>query len=63
MEEIGREERKHDEHINTSLGDLPPMHGASFVEHGEGLNHTQPLSARFLPCHYFDFIVGTSTGG
>lgn len=63
MEQIEREETSHARQHSYDPSDFiiprrPPNAG------GEGFDfETSEPSYRFLPCHYFDYIAGTSTGG
>lgn len=52
MAEVGIREQKEDAQLRNILG------------HGSYDSEQDPLTTRApLPCHYFDYIVGTSTGG
>jgi len=43
----------HDDYLNnTQVGDVVASHCKNL-----------PNSAKFLPCHYFNYAAGTSTGG
>ncbi|KAK4168356.1 acyl transferase/acyl hydrolase/lysophospholipase [Cladorrhinum sp. PSN259] len=64
MECIAEEEHR----LNREAADdVPPEALSSFSPHPmpEHVNHRStapPVQASFLPCHYFDYISGTSTG-
>lgn len=46
--------------LNSSAGDLDNLEGDGVVATAtQGL----PNSSLFLPCHYFTYAAGTSTGG
>jgi hypothetical protein len=45
----------------------PPSEGEEYTKVKSAKNQAEELSAlrrekRYLPCHYFDYICGTSTG-
>jgi hypothetical protein len=52
MEVIQIEEISHNQQIKSSA-DSPLLESAPDTVKG----------SKYLPCHYFDFICGTSTGG
>lgn len=52
MKEIEREERRMDQHSKSSA-DSPYLRNVQ----------KDAWKSEYLPCHYFDFIGGTSTGG
>lgn len=62
MNEVGAIENSANERDEL----LQPVHNSSFFPYqhpsmaGPGTQHTNQC---YLPCHYFDFMIGTSTGG
>ncbi|KAG8529725.1 uncharacterized protein KY384_005206 [Bacidia gigantensis] len=61
MQEVGRLEQTRFEHAKGSA--YSPLFDASASESSPGLDEDRKPSANYLPCHYFDYIAGTSTGG
>ncbi|KAL9106719.1 MAG: hypothetical protein Q9227_008288 [Pyrenula ochraceoflavens] len=59
MMTISRIERGFDENLVVGL---PLDHSFSPEQYPPELEHL-PKDRRYLPCHYFDYICGTSTGG
>jgi hypothetical protein len=56
MEEVEKYERADDSKATSSLH---PLHDTPSTRE----DATRDASTDFLPCHYFDFIGGSSTGG
>ena len=54
-------------HTNTDIDTLPsPSDNESPIEPDDIIptpTYKVPNSSLFLPCHYFDYAAGTSTGG
>ena len=51
---------------SVSSADSPFIDPGITVENKDGIKspvtEKAPLSGRYLPCHYFDYIAGSSTG-
>ena len=70
MDKIGEEEKRIDPTIQSSFAPCDykpkPSRGLDGVE-ADGVIATAteglPNSSLFLPCHYFTYAAGTSTGG
>lgn len=67
MRAIGRLERAHDEPAESSFH---PLSSAPSVATDTASMSSKTLceapvtdSSPWLPCHYFDYMAGTSTGG
>ena len=74
MREIGELERKYPEKSATSDGPAAssyhPLSSAGAMVNGNTVKHLGPIvedsivdTSSWLPCHYFDYMAGTSTGG
>ncbi len=74
MRVVGEEERAYPGGPDASDGPamssyhplLPAVHAATDDESftsGVSANSPTTVSSAWLPCHYFDYIAGTSTGG
>ena len=54
-------------HADADINALPSPHGNESLIEPEDVvptpTHQVPNSSLFLPCHYFDYAAGTSTGG
>lgn len=61
MEEIGKIERAHNPKATSSI--YSPALGPLDDEICAAPNSDGMPMAEYLPCHYFDFIAGTGTGG
>ena len=60
---IETEEKKRDQDEDEKLGRTGVHEKSSFAPCGEPLNVSHcPKYTHYLPCHYFDYIGGTSTG-
>jgi hypothetical protein len=55
MEEIAKVERDREPKAMSSLHPLEAI--------GQGEHEKKEVTDAYLPCHYFDFIGGSSTGG
>jgi hypothetical protein len=62
MEVIATCERNKDDPATTSA-DSPLLKPQRIQEEMQRLSPAQTTKSNFLPCHYFDYIAGTSTGG
>ena len=69
MQKIGDEERmqadeeENKDNLNSFLPEPMPEHVTQCLKTRNNKSHYEELDAqRFLPCHYFDLICGSSTG-
>ena len=73
MDKIGEEEQRRDSTVKSSFAPfdykptskIPPRGLNDSEADGVVATETQglPNSSLFLPCHYFTYAAGTSTGG
>jgi hypothetical protein len=64
MTKIGEVERAQEDPAFHSAHPIPKMQAtATALQETDGSQATRSISADYYPCHYFDFIAGTSTGG
>ncbi|KAI9797782.1 MAG: hypothetical protein M1833_005284 [Piccolia ochrophora] len=67
MQRIGELEREHEHPATTSyhpLKAIPSNDALSSMASNGGLPTSySTISSQYLPCHYFDYMAGTSTGG
>ena len=67
MEIVGRKEEGHEHPLENQYSSFSPLADPRYpkeqVQDGEDGTLLVPESQRYLPCHYFDLIAGSSTGG
>lgn len=63
MERIAKLESAHSDPAQTSFHPLSPLAGLTPSNSSADSDQTRTEPSQWLPCHYFDYMAGTSTGG
>lgn len=63
MEKIAELESIHSDPALTSFHPLSPLPSPTPSNSSADSDQTQAEPSQWLPCHYFDYMAGTSTGG
>ena len=63
MDKIAELERRNPDAALTSFHPLSPLPRLTPSNSSADSDQTEAEPSQWLPCHYFDYMAGTSTGG